>query len=536
LAKEAGVPVESLNLPQNILSRAIDDPAFRAEIVSELRTEQFRRGVLKDRSIDSAEAARRLGLSKVEASFNEPNVVAGSRRRRLSKNLNTPFSRQGTVPATPEALSRIEALPEGRPQALRDIAKNFGLPDDFFLQLETVKAARGIGAKGEGIFGERVFQEISEGRTPVFLRRAVEEVVAAREGTFGKLIEQRSPAAFSRSVQNLKDLDFAAAKVKKLREQFPGEPDEAFELQLDGITIAELKRAKKLAVGGAISGPGGPRSDRVPIMASNGEFIMNAAAVDRLGLPFMHALNSGNLPGFQDGGEVSVGPSSRGTTSFDVKVDTASISSAISNAITSAFDKVDFSLDTAGATNAIQDAITTALASIELPPIKVDTEGASVPLDIPAGGIPIDVTNFKGLDLGNNVGAAVRNRLEAVEGSVQGLREDANAVLDKLEGIDVEVLSSLPAEVESLRAQEEELGSKVALLEDSLQTQHDAIITEVFTMVNEQINNIQFGDDTASRVDRLSAETNSTFVEVKSRIAEAIDIANRALSQALARV
>lgn len=55
------------------------------------------------------------------------------------------------------------------------------------------------------------------------------------------------------------------------------------------------------ASGGPISGPGGPRSDDVPIWASNGEFMMKAAAVEKYGMGFMQAVNAGK---FADGGAV----------------------------------------------------------------------------------------------------------------------------------------------------------------------------------------------------------------------------------------
>lgn len=51
------------------------------------------------------------------------------------------------------------------------------------------------------------------------------------------------------------------------------------------------------AGGGPIVGPGGPTSDRVPIWASNGEFMMRSAAVDRYGMGFMHAVNAGRFAG-----------------------------------------------------------------------------------------------------------------------------------------------------------------------------------------------------------------------------------------------
>lgn len=67
---------------------------------------------------------------------------------------------------------------------------------------------------------------------------------------------------------------------------------------VDGV-LGAFPDAK--AAGGPITGPGGPRSDDVPIWASNGEFMMKAAAVEKYGMGFMHAVNAGK---FADGGAV----------------------------------------------------------------------------------------------------------------------------------------------------------------------------------------------------------------------------------------
>lgn len=48
---------------------------------------------------------------------------------------------------------------------------------------------------------------------------------------------------------------------------------------------------KKCVTGGEISGPGGPREDLVPIMASNGEYMINAKAAKILGVELLDALN-----------------------------------------------------------------------------------------------------------------------------------------------------------------------------------------------------------------------------------------------------
>ena len=61
------------------------------------------------------------------------------------------------------------------------------------------------------------------------------------------------------------------------------------------------------ARGGAVRGPGTGTSNSISAWLSNGEFVVRAAAVRRLGLSSMNALNRGHAPGF------SIGDSSMGS-------------------------------------------------------------------------------------------------------------------------------------------------------------------------------------------------------------------------------
>lgn len=61
------------------------------------------------------------------------------------------------------------------------------------------------------------------------------------------------------------------------------------------------------ATGGSVSGPGTGTSDSIPAMLSDGEYVMNAKAVHRLGVPFLNGLNTGRLAGLADGGIVGSG-------------------------------------------------------------------------------------------------------------------------------------------------------------------------------------------------------------------------------------
>ena len=93
------------------------------------------------------------------------------------------------------------------------------------------------------------------------------------------------------------------------------------------------------ASGGSVAGPGTGTSDSVPAMLSNGEYVLNAQAVDRLGVPFLNGLNTGRLRGFASGGLVG------SSGAYNHPVNAASSSSSRSSSITlnvSALDASSF--------------------------------------------------------------------------------------------------------------------------------------------------------------------------------------------------
>ena len=61
-----------------------------------------------------------------------------------------------------------------------------------------------------------------------------------------------------------------------------------------------------LASGGYVSGPGTGTSDSIPVRLSNGEYVMSAAAVDRIGTPLLDAMNRGDAVHYAGGGLVGV--------------------------------------------------------------------------------------------------------------------------------------------------------------------------------------------------------------------------------------
>lgn len=83
-----------------------------------------------------------------------------------------------------------------------------------------------------------------------------------------------------------------------------------------GSILGGVGRIFGFAQGGHIQGPGTGTSDSIPIMASNGEYVVNAASTSKY-LPLLEAINSGKAPAFARGGMVgSQGSGMPGTSSL----------------------------------------------------------------------------------------------------------------------------------------------------------------------------------------------------------------------------
>ena len=100
------------------------------------------------------------------------------------------------------------------------------------------------------------------------------------------------------------------------------------------------------ATGGLIRGAGTATSDSIPAMLSNGEYVMNAAAVSRIGVPTLNRLNAGKISKYADGGLVgtsasTIGGSASNTYNITVQAgvgDPAQIGKEVVNAI-AAYEK-----------------------------------------------------------------------------------------------------------------------------------------------------------------------------------------------------
>ena len=94
------------------------------------------------------------------------------------------------------------------------------------------------------------------------------------------------------------------------------------------------------ADGGRIQGPGTGTSDSIPIMASNGEYVINAKAT-RKHLPLLEAINSGKAPAFATGGRIGASLSNTYAPSVNVNVSggqDARVARQIADAVGQALD------------------------------------------------------------------------------------------------------------------------------------------------------------------------------------------------------
>ena len=80
----------------------------------------------------------------------------------------------------------------------------------------------------------------------------------------------------------------------------------AGEADADGyVFVPDLPPAPRFAAGGHVRGPGSGTSDSIPALLSNGEYVINAAAVRKLGKGYLDLINNGiPLRRFADGGMV----------------------------------------------------------------------------------------------------------------------------------------------------------------------------------------------------------------------------------------
>jgi hypothetical protein len=107
----------------------------------------------------------------------------------------------------------------------------------------------------------------------------------------------------SKKARLLADIADLTSKVKLAKQALAGVKSKTVTITTKYVVVGDGSAARKQgshgsqlrAGGGLITGPGTGTSDDVPIWASNGEFMIRKASVDKYGLDFLRAVNSGTL-------------------------------------------------------------------------------------------------------------------------------------------------------------------------------------------------------------------------------------------------
>ena len=90
---------------------------------------------------------------------------------------------------------------------------------------------------------------------------------------------------------------------------------------IGGLTRGFGASPMGFATGGYITGPGTSTSDSIPAYLSNGEYVVKASAVNRVGVGFLDSINSGYIKRFATGGMIGSAPTgSAGKPNFKVNI------------------------------------------------------------------------------------------------------------------------------------------------------------------------------------------------------------------------
>lgn len=180
---------------------------------------------------------------------------------------------------------------------------------DFELQAgETIKNQLASGIADvitEGGKLSDVFKDITKSIVNMFIQFMIKKQAAA---VLEKLLSKKQ--AVENAANSAKETSAAvpAAVQKSIATLGPIAGPPAYAAATEAMTAAGLGsitvgNIMPKANGGPVFGAGTGTSDSIPAMLSNGEYVINAKAVRRLGLPLLNALNNG----YAVGGAVSIG-------------------------------------------------------------------------------------------------------------------------------------------------------------------------------------------------------------------------------------
>lgn len=269
---------------------------------------------------DLVAAMREAGATQAEL-----DTAAAAHAQALA-NIETEFAERGggsrEIPERERSLSRLQELRDvlirsGHQELLIEQSLNVErarlreiLPDLISLGLSRAEAEQVLQAQLDATEDSlRDLRSAEEERARAFAKNILQDIRSAEslEDAIGRVADRLLDLAFDRA------FDLLAAQFARLATAQRG----------TGGFLGTLVQSflPGFASGGMIRGPGGPRADRIPIMASDGEYMVQARAVTPDTLPFLEAINRGApVPRFADGGPVGAAAVSPAVLSPSINV------------------------------------------------------------------------------------------------------------------------------------------------------------------------------------------------------------------------
>lgn len=298
---------------------------------------------IRQRSIQLAN--ERIAAEEEEASATGGAAASLSRKMEILQEINKPLTeyledtaalnellREGAITAGQfnQALSELSLV-----ASLRDMdASLVGTPFADEAALEEIRMAEQerLNIVEMALQARIIAEEEAAARIVAIQRQAaldIQEIEAARNSmiltnasdTFGSLAEAAKGFAGEQSgiykALFITSKAFAIAdSIMKIQQgianamalPFPANLAAAATVAAQAASIVANIKAVQFADGGHVTGPGGPRDDKIPAWLSNGEFVVNAAAT-RQYRPLLEAINNNRapnalMPRYAEGGRV----------------------------------------------------------------------------------------------------------------------------------------------------------------------------------------------------------------------------------------
>ncbi|AJD83172.1 tail tape-measure protein [Paracoccus phage vB_PmaS-R3] len=298
---------------------------------------------IRQRSIELAQ--ERIAAEEDEASATGGAAASLSRKMEILQEINKPLNdyiadtaalnellREGLISIGQynQALSELALV-----ASLRDLdASLVGTPFADEAALEEIRMAEQerLNIVEMALQARIIAEEEAAARVVAIQRQAaldIQEIEAARNSmiltnasdTFGSLAEAAKGFAGEQSgiykALFITSKAFAIAdSIMKIQQgianamalPFPANLAAAATVAAQAASIVANIKAVQFADGGHVTGPGGPRDDKIPAWLSNGEFVVNAAAT-RQYRPLLEAINNNRapnalMPRYAEGGRV----------------------------------------------------------------------------------------------------------------------------------------------------------------------------------------------------------------------------------------